>query len=798
LPDALQQRATESGEIFVPEAAVTRTNLSPSLQIVVYKDAEANTVSTYADVERLIQRIDDENDDIVTDVVFEQSTFVEESISGVAREGGLGAVFAIIIILVFLSGGIWARNRRQLVGAAMGIGFVLLLIGLVATGLDAAGNNWGDAFSQADPVFSTLLMVGVFAGAVVLFYPGDLPDPAWRATIVIAVSIPLSIMMAFVFMHWFSPFMHNFIEPLAENSGFFDFILRLFPDQLTLNIMTLSGLTVAVGRVVDDSIVVLENIFRELQRGEDKLQAILDGTRDVSAAIFIATVIAVVVFLPLGLTGGIIGAFFLPFGLAVTYALAGSFIVAVTVVPALVYFFVSVDDIPEEKDIWIAAFYVPVLKWALSSGKTKAFVIFVAFASMIFGFYLLSQRPAAFLPDFGEPQISVSVEMPGSTSIIETNALVKQMEQFITETIDKEEITAIQTTIGGSSGFESFFGGGSVSENQAEIVIGLDVDTDTLDERTVSVREAAESVFGEANVTVSNAADEGFGGFELVVSGPIDELVALDPLVIETLNNLEGLTNVSSNISEAVADSAGDPTFIRVNLKTAASYSADVETDNTIGIIQEAIDAVKLLPEFPENIEVSQGFDSEVQTQGFNSLPIAMGIAMILMIIILIFTFQSTVYWLALILSIVVVPVGAAVALTITNRVLGISALIGLLMLLGLVVTNAIVLIDRVRSNVTERNMTLYDALVEAGGRRLRPILMTSTATIIALIPLAIGLSEGAIIASELGTVVIGGVVSSTLLTLIVVPVAYSLLTPIHRFLSYRGRRPEETAKANK
>jgi HAE1 family hydrophobic/amphiphilic exporter-1 len=417
---------------------------------------------------------------------------------------------------------------------------------------------------------------------------------------------------------------------------------------------------------------------------------------------------------------------------------------------------------------------------------------------MVFGFYLLSQRPAAFLPDFGEPQISVSVEMPGSTSIIETNALVKQMEQFITGTIDKEEITAIQTTIGGSTGFESFFGGGSVSENQAEIVIGLDVDTDTLDERTVSVREAAESVFGEANVTVSNAADEGFGGFELVVSGPIDELVALDPLVIETLNNLEGLTNVSSNISEAVADSAGDPTFIRVNLKTAASYSADVETDNTIGIIQEAIDAVKLLPEFPENIEVSQGFDSEVQTQGFNSLPIAMGIAMILMIIILIFTFQSTVYWLALILSIVVVPVGAAVALTITNRVLGISALIGLLMLLGLVVTNAIVLIDRVRSNVTERNMKLYDALVEAGGRRLRPILMTSTATIIALIPLAIGLSEGAIIASELGTVVIGGVVSSTLLTLIVVPVAYSLLTPIHRFLSYRGRRPEETAKANK
>jgi multidrug efflux pump subunit AcrB len=137
-----------------------------------------------------------------------------------------------------------------------------------------------------------------------------------------------------------------------------------------------------------------------------------------------------------------------------------------------------------------------------------------------------------------------------------------------------------------------------------------------------------------------------------------------------------------------------------------------------------------------------------------------------------------------------VAPVGAAVALTLTDRVLGISALIGLLMLLGLVVTNAVVLIDRVRSNRTERGMNVYDALIEAGGRRLRPILMTSLATIIALIPLAIGLSDGAIIASELGTVVIGGVFSSTLLTLIVVPVMYSLLHPLHQRLSWPQTRP--------
>jgi HAE1 family hydrophobic/amphiphilic exporter-1 len=132
-------------------------------------------------------------------------------------------------------------------------------------------------------------------------------------------------------------------------------------------------------------------------------------------------------------------------------------------------------------------------------------------------------------------------------------------------------------------------------------------------------------------------------------------------------------------------------------------------------------------------------------------------------------------------LSVIVAPVGAAVALALTNRVLGISAMIGMLMLIGIVVTNAVVLIDRVRANQFQRGMNVDDALEEAGHRRLRPILMTAIATIFALIPLAIGLSQGAIIASELGTVVIGGLFSSTLLTLIVVPVAYKMLDPLDR-----------------
>lgn len=789
LPPDILSAAIEGGQVFTPTTQVTRNNGAPSLLLTVFKTADANTVAAYAQVERVLRAYADAHNDINLGVVFEQSSFIEESISGVVREASLGAVFAVTIILIFLSGGIWSRNPRRVVGSIMVVVFSLALIGLVIAGLDAADGSVSTAFAQADTVLRVLLIAGTTAGLVVLFWPGDLPDPAWRATLVIAVSIPLSVLMALIGMRWLSPFMHQLIAPLAEDSGFFTFILRLFPDKLTLNIMTLSGLTVAIGRVVDDSIVVLENIFKQLQAGGmTKRDAILSATRDVSAAIFTATLIAVVVFLPLGLTGGIIGAFFLPFGLAVTYALAGSFLAAVTVVPALAYLFISLEDMPEEGEFWVARYYIPVLRWTLSTGTSRAVVLGIAVISMLFGFFLFGQRPFAFLPNFGEPQITISIELPGSTRITETNQLVLQMERAVQETIPAGNLRAVQTTIGGGGelSFEAFLTGGTVAENVASLIVGLHVTQNQLTQFTQTLREQAVAIFGEENVVVSGAsiAEGGFGGFALVVSGPQGELARLDPVIIEALNAIDGIANVSSNLSEVSASGDDGPTtLLRVNQVSAVSYTAELETQDTIGVTRRAIEAIRSLPDLPEGVNVSQGFQSEIQEQGFASLFVAMAIALVIVVVILAVTFGSLVYWLAIILSVVVAPVGAAVALTLTDRVLGISALIGLLMLLGLVITNAVVLIDRVRSNRTERGMALRDALIEAGGRRLRPILMTSLTTIIALIPLTVGLSEGAIIASELGTVVVGGVFSSTLLTLIVVPVAYSLLHPIHQRL---------------
>jgi multidrug efflux pump subunit AcrB len=788
LPADVQERATSGGTPFKPSATVTRSNGNNSLLLTIFKTDGANTVEAFHQVEEMLEELEVRDPSIRVDTSFEQASFIEESITGVVKEGGLGGIFAVVVILVFLSTGLWARSPRRMVGVILIVAFLALLAFFVLSNLGAAGGDVGVAFAQIDVVLKLLLILGAIIGLIVLLWPGNLPYPAWRSTVVVGISIPLSILLSLSLMNWFVPAVHNALASSAESSDVLSFILRLFPASITINIMTLSGLTVAIGRVVDDSIVVLENIFRQIQEGGDKREAIIKGTRDVSVAIFAATVITVVVFLPLGMTGGIISEFFLPFGLAVTYALLSSFVVAITVVPVMAYLFINSNEVSEEEQHGIfEKLYLPVLRWALASNLNKGIVLLVAFASLIFSGILLAGRPTAFIPSLGEPQIGVTVNLPTGTKIVETNAKVAELETWIQNEVPAEELSTVQTVIGsGGQSLESLIGAGSgVTENAASITVGIE-SPDQLNEWAGKIRTQAETIFGEGNVTVSAASlsDQGFGGFELVLSGPEADLAAIDAKVVETLNSVPGITNAKSDLSATGAGTADAPaTYIRIDQQSAVSYSAELETQNTLGVTQQAIDQIKALPDVPVTIKVSQGFNSDLQTQGFQSLGIAMGIALVLVILILIVTFGSVVHWFDIILSVVVAPVGAAILLTVADRVLGISAMIGLLMLIGIVVTNAVVLIDRVQSNRYERGMSVHDALIEAGGRRLRPILMTAIATIFALMPLAIGLSKGAIIASELGTVVIGGLLSSTLLTLIVVPVMYSLLTPVHEWV---------------
>jgi multidrug efflux pump subunit AcrB len=797
LPQDIQDMIVSGGEPFKPTSTVTRTNGNSSLLLVVYKASGANTVEAFHAVEAALKKIDEANPLVSTTTGFEQASFIEESINGVLKEGGLGGLFAVVIILLFLSKGSWSRAPRRIAGLVL---FAVSLIGLgliTANEISSVGGDVATAFSAIDSVVRLVLMLGIIAGLVIYLWPGTLPYPAWRSTLVVGVSIPLSLLMALTLMYWLPPTVNSALSPAAESSPLLAFFLRLFPASITINIMTLSGLTVAIGRVVDDSIVVLENIFRQIHEGGDKRQAIITGTRDVSVAIFAATIITVVVFLPLGLTGGIISEFFLPFGLAVTYALMSSFVVAITVVPLLAFLFISVKEAADEgaEHGYFERVYLPVLRWSLHGKVNQIVVLGIALISLVVGGILFGTRPRTFIPSLGEPQISVNVNLPAGTKILDTNAKVFAIEEFIRTVNTDGELGTVQSIVGGGgASLQSLLGvGGGISENVASITIGVE-NQQNLDRWTQRIRAEAERIFGKDNVVVSAAtiSDQGFGGFEVVLAGPEEDLRAANQLVINTLNSIPGITNATSDLDLAGETSTDSPsTFIRIDGRTAVSFSAELETEDTLGVTQQAISKIRQLEDLPASITVSQGFDSELQTQGFQSLFVAMAIAIVIVIAVLIITFGSVVHWFDIILSIVVAPVGAAVLLTLTDRVLGISAMIGLLMLIGIVVTNAVVLIDRVQANRRERYMNVHDALIEAGGRRLRPILMTALATIFALMPLAFGLSKGAIIAAELGTVVIGGLVSSTLLTLIVVPVMYSLVAPIHKRVMGMLGQPE-------
>ncbi len=694
---------------FIPTDTINRVNGNPSLSLLISQTSEANTVSSSEAAFEVLAELEAANSSIQFDTVFEQASFIQESISGVAREGVLGAIFAVIVILLFLSGTVNGKYKLS-----------------------------------------------------------------WRSTLVIAVSIPLSVFMAFVALRWLPPAADIALDPLGdlvEGIPVVETVVAatsaLFPLGITLNIMSLAGLTVAIGRVVDDSIVVLENIYRHIQQGRDRKEAVLIGTRDVSIAILASTVTTVVVFLPIGLLGGIVGQFFLPFAVAVTYALIASFIVAVTVIPVLAFMFIRREDLPEEKETSMQRRYTPALQWVLDH---RLVTLIVAAGLFVGSLALMSTLPQAFLPDFGEVEITASVSLPEGTTMAETSVRVANFE---TDLASLPGTGTISSEIGSSGGFQNLLIGTTIDQRAASVRVGVD-DPEDIDQLITDVRSTAQDVFGSENVTVSagTIAAGGFGGIALVLSGDPDELAALNDEVLAALNDVEGLANATSNQGEQAL-------ILRVDGESALRFTGELETANTIGVTNAAKEVLESL--VPAGITVSEGFESSQQTEGFQQALSALLISIIAVYLVMVITFRSLLEPFVILFSLPMAVIGAAIALWLTDSVVGIPVLIGMMMLVGIVVTNAIVLIYRVQANRKKRDMPGREALVEGGRTRLRPILMTAIAAMLALLPLALGLSEGAIIASELATVVIGGLFTSTFLTLLLVPVMYSLLNRLGR-----------------
>jgi HAE1 family hydrophobic/amphiphilic exporter-1 len=749
-----------------PTTGYARTDGQPSLTLVVTKNSTANTVEVAGAVQAELADIAaDHPADLSIITVSDLSTFIRESQDGLLREGGLGAVFAVITIFLFL--------------------------------------------------FSL------------------------RSTLVAAISIPLSVLTALVVM---------------QVTG------------ISLNIMTLGGLAVAVGRVVDDAIVVLENIYRHRALGEDRLTAVTRGPREVASAITASTLTTVAVFLPLGFVGGLVTEFFLPFSLTVTFALLASLVCALTVVPVLAYLFIdrvnlAVDESGEPTHSFWVRTYVPLITTALRNRWTKLSVIGVAAVLFVASLGLVSSLPTQFINAGSEKILQAVVIPPEGATSQAVLAKATEAEGIVAELDDVE---LVQTTVPGEgeTGFAAVIAALSGQPaNSATLTIRLDPQVD-LDEATQRISTALAPIktggydanLGEAagftsnslSIIVSGADRTAIGsttetvlaalagrtdltnlGSDLVMATP-EVRITVDPneaigagltaaqiaaevrtALTETTAtsvNLDGADNVEvivrldpeavTNVADLLLLPVGTArkvalgtvatveevdvqgSITRIDEAPAATITAEIASRDTGAVSAEVaatIDGLEASGAISPAVDVRLAGVTEQQNEAFSGLYVSMAVAILLVYVMMVLAFNSLTTPFVILFSLPLATIGAFPALYITGRPIGVSALIGFLMLIGIVVTNAIVLLDLVERLRSDGHST-RDALIEGGKTRVRPILMTAIATILALIPLAAGFNQGSIIAAELGTVVIGGLFSSTFLTLIVVPVVYSLV----------------------
>lgn len=745
-----------------PVTSISRVNGEPALTISITKLPSANTVDVSRSVTALLPQLQDSiGSDATFTVVFDQAPFIEQSIEALAQEGLLGLFFAVLVILLFLM--------------------------------------------------------------------------SVRSTLVTAISIPTSVLITFVGLQAFG---------------------------YSLNILTLGALTIAIGRVVDDSIVVIENIKRHYVGDADKLASILLAVREVAAAITASTITTVAVFLPIAFVGDVTGELFRPFAMTVTIAMVASLLVALTIVPVLAYWFLrpgkpildeqgrAIDpEDPAAPPSKLQKAYLPVLNWTLKHSWVTLLLAVLVLAGTA---ALAPLMKTNFLGDSGQNTFTVSQDVTQAASLDAEDAAAQQVEAVL-QGIDG--IETVQTSIGssGSAIRDAFSGGG------AGITYSITTDSGA---DQIAVREDVQAALAELDDVGTLTVSAGQGGFgssdiEIDVTAPsADALQAATDAVVTALDSKDGIGQVTSNLSASLpfvsvsvdrdaASALGlsevavgglvantmqprqvgsveiDDTSLTVYLKASSIPATTdelkgLEIASAAGLIRldqvatveesqgptsittqrgQRTATVTVTPSTDNltaasatvntalvDVDLPTGADAELggvvtqQQDAFGQLGLAMLAAILIVYIVMVATFKSLRQPLLLLVSVPFAATGAILLQIATGVPLGIASLIGVLMLIGIVVTNAIVLVDLV-NQYREKGLNAHDATVAGGARRLRPILMTALATIFALTPMALGITgHGGFISQPLAIVVIGGLISSTVLTLLVLPTLYNLV----------------------
>ncbi len=746
-----------------PLSAITRTNGRPSVGISIFKTETGNAVEVSNAVNAALAGIETELGESVTvSTLFDQADFITDSINQLWEKAIVGAALAILVVFFFL----WAV----------------------------------------------------------------------RASLITAISIPLSVLIAFLCM-------------------------RL--TGITLNLLTLSALTIAIGRLIDDSIVMVEVIFRRISLGENFREAAIGGAKEVATPITSATLATVAIFIPLVFVGGIVGEIFVPFALTVTFAMLASLAVSLGVIPVMSKWLRSAKPGKQAaRDNWYQRLYSRGLKWTLGH---RLSVVMLALIMLVGSAGLLPLVGTSFISgDMVEATISVNIVLPSTAELNETSALTAEVEALVGA---NPAVRSFHSTIGASAssiaGIMSAAQGGGGS-NTASIVIYLQPEADILVE-TKAIKEACDGLSTSGIITVSSDPGSGMGfsasSLNLSIQGENQaDLAAVTADIIARLQGIEGLEELKSDLTTVIpqlsivldpvklmaagltpdemgllqqelvllmnggnlpgktVELAGGtyPVYVKAIIQNLSSaeqagalkiglsgkltladlaevamldlpshishtdtmLSATITgaiTDKNVGavndLVQQQIDS---LPPHP-GVQVVMGGIAQEMDDTFTQMGIAIMVAIVIAFLIVVVTMRSFVNPLIIMISLPLAFIGSIPALLISGYTLGVSAMMGMLMLTGIVLTNAIVMVSMIEYQ-QKNGMDPEEALLVGTKARLRPILMTSLTTILAMVPMVVGVSSGTVLSAELAIVVIGGMTSSTLLTLFVIPAIYSLV----------------------
>ncbi|KRG16422.1 Swarming motility protein SwrC [Virgibacillus soli] len=748
--------------------SVSRTNGEDAIAIQVVKGQEANTVDVVNEVKKLIEEEEKNIDGLVIDISLDQGEPIEDSIATMIEKALFGGLIAVLIILLFL------RD--------------------------------------------------------------------FKSTIISIVSIPVSIFMAMLLLHWM---------------------------DITLNMMTLGAITVAIGRVIDDSIVVVENIYRRLHLKGEKLTGralIREATIEMFKPIASSTLVTVAVFAPLIFVGGMVGELFMPFALTMTFALGASLIVAITIVPALSHFLFKKKLYGEKLESRhketgkLANWYKGILNWTL---KHKAITSIISIALLIGSLTLTPLIGFSFMGSEEEKVMYLTYTPETGELKDDTLANVEAVEK---ELLKRDDINILQLSItdSGDSMSAMMGGGGSggalmylifdpdmkdfpeVRKEIENYVFDIDQSgewkSQDFSSMGMSTNEISYSLYSEnldrlndsvkmledvmkendGLEDVSSTAEDAYveytfkveqdellqygltaGQLVMMLSPTTQEEVlttiekdghemkvivqqeqaeqpkSIDDILDTPVETALGTTMPLSDLVE-VEEGTTLNTLARSKGEYYATVSGTIIGDDISKATSEVDKAIDKL-ELPKGVTIDVGGVAADMTETFTQLGVAMLAAVAIVYFILVVTFGEGVAPFSILVSLPFAVIGSFVGLLIAGETISVSVMMGLLMLIGIVVTNAIVLVDRI-VRMERDGMDMREAILEAGATRLRPILMTAIATIGALIPLAMGTGGGGgLISKGLAISVIGGLASSTLLTLIIVPIVYEILSKLFK-----------------